>query len=87
MPNVYEFLGLNKNCDARQIKKSFRSLAIIYHPDKSQLPDAAEKFDILKKAVDILNDKALRKEYDEFLNDLEEMEQDKAKMSDRRKKF
>lgn len=87
MPNLYEFLGLPHNCDARQIKKSFRSLTLIYHPDKSELSDAAEKFDLLKKATDILNNKEQRKEYDMFLNDLAEMEVDKAKMSDRRKKF
>lgn len=37
---------------------------MVYHPDRSDLPDAAMKFDILKKAVDILSDKAMRKEYD-----------------------
>lgn len=87
LPNLYEFLGLPKNCTKIQIKKSFRSLTLVYHPDKSELPDAAEKFDTLKKATDILGDKEKRKQYDEYLADLEEMAQDKAKMSDRRKKF
>lgn len=61
LPNIYEFLGLPKNCDSSQIRKSYRSLTMVYHPDRSDLPDAAMKFDILKKATDILSDKELRK--------------------------
>ena len=87
LPNLYEFMGVGPNSTEKEVKKAYRSLSFVYHPDKSDAPDAAEKFNTLKEAYDILRHKKLRKEYNKYLDELQEMERDKERMSARRKKF
>lgn len=60
--NFYEILGLNKDADAKQIKKSFRDLSKIHHPDKG---GNEEEFKRIVKAYEILSDPKRRKAYDE----------------------
>lgn len=40
----YEILELEKSCDDGAIKKSFRKLSLIVHPDKCGVPGADEAF-------------------------------------------
>ena len=42
--NYYEVLELKNGCPVSEIKKSFRRLALKYHPDKCQDADASSKF-------------------------------------------
>ena len=47
--DYYEILQVSKNCDGNELKKSFRKLAMQYHPDRN--PDnkeAEDKFKLLK---------------------------------------
>jgi len=43
MVDYYEVLGLSNNASLEEIRKKFRSLALIYHPDKSRNPKSAGK--------------------------------------------
>lgn len=42
--NYYETLGVEPTATDSQIKKSFRTLAIKYHPDKNKSADAEKAF-------------------------------------------
>ena len=43
-------LGLPEGSSEAVIKKQYRRLALIYHPDKSQLPNTATKFQNITEA-------------------------------------
>lgn len=51
----YEILGLKLGATPDQIKDAYRKLAIKYHPDKSNEPDAEAKFKEVSRAYDILS--------------------------------
>jgi len=42
--NYYKVLGIEKDASERDVKKAFRKLAVQYHPDRNDAPDAEEKF-------------------------------------------
>lgn len=65
--DYYEVLGVEKNASADDIKKSYRRLAMKYHPDRN--PDdktAEEKFKEAKEAYEVLSDSQKRSAYDQF---------------------
>lgn len=65
--DYYETLGVKKNADAGAIKKSYRSLAKKYHPDKNPDDKAAEeKFKEIQEAYGVLSDSQKRSEYDQL---------------------
>jgi molecular chaperone DnaJ len=65
--DYYEVLGLDKNTTEDEIKKSYRKLAVKYHPDKNPGDkDAENKFRELTEAYEILKDPQKRSQYDQF---------------------
>ena len=48
--DYYEVLGVDKDADARTIKRAFLKKARIVHPDVSDDPDAEAKFKELNEA-------------------------------------
>ena len=62
--DYYEILGLEKNASDDDIKKSYRKLAMKFHPDRNTEPGAEEKFKEAKEAYEILSDPNKRTEYD-----------------------
>lgn len=55
--DYYKILGVDKNADDNQIKKAYRKLAIIHHPDKNPGDDAAaERFKDIGEAYETLSD-------------------------------
>jgi curved DNA-binding protein len=65
--DYYEVLGVAKDATADDIKKSFRKLAVKYHPDRNQGDNSAEeKFKEINEAYAVLSDPEKRKKYDTF---------------------
>lgn len=64
---LYETLGLPKTATADDIKKTYRKLALKYHPDKNpNNPEASEKFKEVNRANSILSDVTKRNIYDNY---------------------
>lgn len=55
--DYYKILGLSKDCTEQEIKKAYRKLAIIHHPDKNpDDADAADRFKEIQEAHETLSD-------------------------------
>ena len=65
--DFYEILGVSKNASDDEIKKSYRKLAMKYHPDRNKGDKAAEKkFKEVSAAYDILKDPQKKASYDQL---------------------
>lgn len=65
--SLYQILALEKGCSHDDIRKSYRKLALRYHPDKNpDNPEAAEKFKELNSAHAVLSDLTKRNIYDSY---------------------
>lgn len=64
--NLYKILEIDKNSDQENIKKSYRKLAMKWHPDKNinNKKYAEQKFKEINKAYDILSNKEKKRQYD-----------------------
>ena len=65
--DYYKVLNLEKNASDDEIKKTYKKLALLYHPDKNKNdPESSEKFKKISEAYSILSDSEKRKNYDSF---------------------
>ncbi|XP_047738160.1 dnaJ homolog subfamily C member 5 isoform X8 [Hyalella azteca] len=65
--SLYQTLGVPKESTPEEIKKTYRKLALKYHPDKNpNNPEAAEKFKEVNHAHRILSDQTKRNIYDTY---------------------
>lgn len=64
--DYYEVLGVDKDADARTIKRAFLKLARTLHPDVNKEPDAEEKFKEVNEAYSVLSDDQKRANYDRY---------------------
>ena len=65
--DFYEILGVARNASDDEIKKSYRKMAMKYHPDRN--PDSKEaegKFKEAKEAYEMLSDPQKRAAYDQY---------------------
>ncbi|MFK7852100.1 MAG: DnaJ C-terminal domain-containing protein [Akkermansiaceae bacterium] len=63
--DYYELLGIKKDASAAEIKKAFRKLARVHHPDVAKDKSTAEeKFKEINEAYEVLSDPEKRKKYD-----------------------
>ena len=65
--DFYRILGVSKDVDDAELKKTYRKLARTHHPDSNQGDAAAEaKFKEISEAYSVLSDPEQRKEYDQI---------------------
>ncbi|CAG9540325.1 unnamed protein product [Cercopithifilaria johnstoni] len=65
--DFYHLLGISRDADNRAIRRAFKKLALVKHPDKNPNDNSAHKeFMKLYRAYEVLMDEELRKKYDRY---------------------
>jgi len=64
--DYYAILGIPKNAPQEDVKKAYRKLALQWHPDKNDSPDAEQKFKEIAEAYEVLGDPQKRNQYDMY---------------------
>lgn len=65
--DYYEILGVDRNSSTDEIKRAYRRLARVHHPDANRDdPDAEERFKEITRAYEVLSDGHKRSRYDMF---------------------
>ena len=78
--DYYKVLGVHSHASASTIKAAFKKLALKYHPDVYNGPDAQERMRDLLIAYQTLSDPASRRDYDvqraDYILDASDITQD-----------
>lgn len=66
--DYYSILNVSENATTEEIKKSYRKLAMVHHPDKNpnDKENAEKKFKEISEAYGVLSDEEKRQNYDKF---------------------
>jgi|TARA_B100001540_G_scaffold160258_1_gene141864 molecular chaperone DnaJ len=65
--DYYDVLGIDRSAKKEEIKKSYRKLALKYHPDKNKgNKESEEKFKEASEAYHVLSDDKRKANYDQF---------------------
>ena len=67
--SFYEILTVEKTASDGQIKKAYRKISLLTHPDKNGYPGADEAFKMVSRAFQILSDPDKKTKYDRFGGD------------------
>jgi len=68
--DYYDVLGVSRTASADEIKKSYRRLAMKFHPDRNKDDDSAEaRFKEAREAYEVLSNTDKRASYDRFGHD------------------
>ncbi|MDZ5645791.1 J domain-containing protein [Nitrospirillum sp. BR 11828] len=80
MRDPYQTLGVARGASADEIRRAYRALAKIHHPDLNQnRPEAERRFKELNAAYDLLSDPLKRARYDRGEIDADGQEQARAR--------
>jgi len=65
--NYYSILGIDSRTGDEDLKKAYRKLAFLYHPDRNNgNKEAEERFKEISEAYAVLSDKGKRSYYDRY---------------------
>jgi len=63
--DFYKIMGLSRNAQEKEIKRAFKRLSLIHHPDKNPNDETAlKKFQDISSAYEFLSDSDKRRKYD-----------------------
>ena len=63
--SYYDILHLKPSATKNDIRRSYRSLALKWHPDRNHSPEAEERFKEINEAYHVLMDSVKRSQYNE----------------------
>ena len=66
MSDFYKLLGVSRDASEDEIKRAYRKLAMEYHPDRNDAPDAEARFKQIAEAYEVLCDDDKRAAYDRW---------------------
>ncbi|XP_050331129.1 uncharacterized protein F54F2.9 [Bactrocera neohumeralis] len=67
--NFYEFMNISQEATNNEIKRAFRSLSIVLHPDKNPSEDANIQFRNLVSIYEVLKEASKREKYNKVLRE------------------
>lgn len=64
MKDYYKILDIDKTSTQEDIKKAYKNLALLWHPDKNNSPEAPDRFKEISEAYQILSNPSKKEQYD-----------------------
>lgn len=64
--DYYKILEIDKFASDKEIRRAYKKLALKWHPDKSSIHNAKEKFSEISEAYDVLSDPQKKEQYDRY---------------------
>lgn len=55
LKRYYDILGLPMGASKDEVKRAYRKLVKLYHPDRNSSPEAQQRFLLIQKAYDVIN--------------------------------
>jgi len=65
--NFYDAMEIDQSATTADVRKAYKKLALVLHPDKNDAPDAEIQFRQLAAIYEVLKDKGRREMYDKVL--------------------
>uniref|UniRef100_A0A915D6Q0 J domain-containing protein n=1 Tax=Ditylenchus dipsaci TaxID=166011 RepID=A0A915D6Q0_9BILA len=62
----YNVMRIKRTATPREVKQAYKKLAMEWHPDKNDSPEASEKFMAINQAYEVLSDPTKKERYDRF---------------------
>lgn len=68
MKDYYQVLRISRQASAAEVKRAYRRLAVLFHPDKNSSAEALRLFQEINEAHEVLSDPLKRSSYDSLLD-------------------
>ena len=66
--DYYDILDVTRDVSENDLKKAYRKLSLLFHPDKNHAPGASEAFKAIGFAYAVISDPVKKRDYAFYLN-------------------